>query len=329
LELETTFGGTSDTAASRLKVVLRADGASNFGVQFEGSPAPNTAYGLAMDQYRIYHFTVALSSPTTGWARAYLDGSNTPVLNQEEVQFATTTATNNYLQIGDGGSNSYKALVDWMVWTDAGAYTPAQLSGLLPANIGCVKGYGPSENLLDCDFSAVGVSSSAASSSAASSSAVSTTSADGSSAAASSVGVVVGSSTSAATSSAAATSSSTASSATAFNCASEPGLYFCDDFASGAGNWDLLPAGTTANGVFDVLNDAGNNNVYRCQQRCAWRLGGADQTGAAWGSYLGRLLRRSAYPPAPEFQRHGSAQYLCNGTLSRCKQLVRHGHDRP
>jgi len=267
LELETTFGGTADTTASRLKVVLRADGASNFGVQFEGAPSPNTAYGLAMNEYRIYHFTVALSSPTTGWARAYLDGSNTPVLNQEEVQFASTTATNNYLQIGDGGSNSYKALVDWMVWTDAGAYTPAQLSGLLPANIGCVKGYGPSENLLDCDFSAVGgTSSSAASSSAASSVAIS-----GSAASASSTEVVVGSSTSAATSSTATTSSAAATSssaAPAFACSSEPGLYFCDDFASGFGNWDSLvvndPLITTGpNGVFDILNDAGSNNVLR------------------------------------------------------------------
>ena len=258
LELETTFGGTVDTAASRLKVVLRADGASNYGVQFEGSPAPNTAYGLAMDQYRVYHFTVALSSPTTGWARAYLDGSNTPVLNQEEVQFATTTATNNYLQIGDGGSNPYKALIDWMVWTDAGAYTPAQVSGLLPANIGCVKGYGPSENLLDCDFSAIGGTSSSAGSSVASGGDT------GSSTGTSSTGVVVGSSSSVATSSA--TSSSAASVAPAFACASEPGLYFCDDFASGSGNWDQFvdPASLTApTGAFDILNDAGSNNVLR------------------------------------------------------------------
>lgn len=264
LELETTFGGTADTAASRLKVVLRADGASNFGVQFEGSPSPNTAYGLAMDQYRVYHFTVALSSPTTGWARAYLDGSNTPVLNQEEVQFATTTATNNYLQIGDGGSNPYKALIDWMVWTDAGAYTPAQLSGLLPANIGCVKGYGPSENLLDCDFSGVGVTSSSAASSSAASSVVDT----GSSASNSSTGVVVGSSSSATTSSVTATSSSAASIAPAFACSSEPGLYFCDDFANGFGNWDSLTdplsaVATVPTGTFDILSDAGSNNVLR------------------------------------------------------------------
>ncbi len=273
LELETAFGGTADTTASRLKVVLRADGASNYGVQFEGSPAPNTAYGLAMDQYRVYHFTVALSSPTTGWARAYLDGSGTPVLVQEEVQFASTAATNNYLQIGDGGSNSYKALIDWMVWTDSGAYTPAQLQGLLPANIGCVKGYGASESLGNCDFNSIGVSSSsdaslAASSSSVSSSTGSATSNAGSAGSASSTDVVVGSS--AASTSSASTSSSAASSSVApeFACSSEPSLYFCDDFASGSGNWDLLndPASavtTVPTGVFDVLNDVGDNNVLR------------------------------------------------------------------
>lgn len=262
LDLETTFGGTADTAASRLKVVLRSDGASNFGVQFEGSPAPNNAYGLAMNEYRVYHFTVALSSPTTGWARAYLDGSTTPVLVQEEVQFASTTATNNYLQIGDGGSNPYKALIDWVVWTDAGAYTPAQLQGLLPSNIGCVKGYGASENLGNCDFTGVGESSSSESSSSAGSS-----TSDGSSGGSNSSTGGVGSSASS-TSSAASSSAASSSVAPAFDCASESGLYFCDDFASGSGNWDFLtdPASlvtTVPTGTFDVLNDEGDNKVLR------------------------------------------------------------------
>ncbi len=271
LDLETAFGDVGGTAASRLKVVLRADGASNFGVQFEGQPAPNTAYGLAMDQYRVYHFTVALSNPTTGWVRAYLDGSSTPILNQEEVQMLATTAPNNYLQIGDGGSNPYKALIDWMVWTDAGAYTPAQLAGLLPGNIGCVKGYGASENLSNCDFSGIGVTSS----SAATSSAASSAGDAGSSAGTSSTGVIVGSSTSAATSSASDTSSSGASSsvAPAFACSSEPGLYFCDDFASGSGKWDLLPV-AGPNGIFDILNDAGDNNVLRYTAAATGGVGG-------------------------------------------------------
>lgn len=269
LELETAFGGTADTAASRLKVVLRSDG-TNQGVQFEGSPSPNTAYGLVMNEYRVYHFTVALSSATTGWARAYLDGSSTPILNQEEVQFATTTAVNNYLQIGDGGSNSYKALIDWMVWTDAGAYTPTQLAGLLPANIGCVKGYGTSENLLDCDFSAVDGGSSSATSASASS-----VPATGSSTSASSTGGVVETSSGASTSSSATTSSSASSAPVipTFACSSEPGLYFCDDFSSGSGKWDLLSI-AGANGSFDILNEPVDNNVLRYTAPSTGGVGG-------------------------------------------------------
>ncbi|MEN0037404.1 MAG: pectinesterase family protein [Cellvibrio sp.] len=268
LELETAFGGTADTAASRLKVVLRSDG-TNQGVQFEGSPAPNTAYGLVMNEYRIYHFTVALSSPTTGWARAYLDGSNTPILNQEEVQFASTTATNNYLQIGDGGSNSYKALIDWMVWTDAGAYTPAQLAGLLPANIGCVKGYGVSENLNDCDFSAVDGSSSSATSASASSAPAT----GSSTSAASSTGGVVETSSGASTSSTTSSSASSAPVIPTFACGSEPDLYFCDDFSTDSGKWDLLSI-AGANGSFDILNTPVDNNVLRYTAPSTGGVGG-------------------------------------------------------
>lgn len=261
IELEAAFGDPVNSAASRLKIVLRADGATNYGVQFEGSPAPNTAYGLAMDEYRIYHFTVALSNPTTGWARAYLDGSTTPVINQEEVQMRTASGiADNYLQIGDGGGNAYKALIDWVVWTDEGAYTPAQLSGLLPANIGCIKGYGASENLLDCDFTNLGNASSASSSS---SSSDGGHNGGGGSSSNSSVPSGGGESSASSVSSDDNGASSSASSiAPAFDCATESGLYFCDDFSNGTGNWDLLPvSGPT--GAFDILNDVGDNNVLR------------------------------------------------------------------
>lgn len=77
-------------------------------------------------------------------------------------------------------------------------------------------------------------------------------------------------------SSSSSSSSSQASSsvAPAFACSSEPGLYFCDDFASGSGNWDLLPAGTAANGIFDILTDAGDNNVLRYTAATSSALGG-------------------------------------------------------
>jgi pectate lyase len=263
VELEAAFGDSVGTAASRLKIVLRADGATNYGVQFEGSPAPNTAYGLEMDAYRVYHFTVALSNPTTGWARAYLDGSTTPVINQEEVQMRAASGTaDNYLQIGDGGGNAYKALIDWVVWTDEGAYTPAQISGLLPANIGCVKGYGASENLLDCDFTDLGNASSASSSSSSSNSDDGGNNGGGGSSNSSVPSGGGESSASSVSSDDNGASSSASSIAPAFSCSSEPGLYFCDDFSNGSGNWDLLSI-PGANGVFDILNDAGDNNVLR------------------------------------------------------------------
>ncbi len=265
IELESAFGDAAGTAASRLKVVLRADGASNYGVQFEGQPAPNTAYGLAMDDYRIYHFTVALSSPTTGWVRAYLDGSGTPVLEQEEVQMrAASSPTDNFVQIGDGGSNAYKALIDWMVWTDAGAYTPAQVVGLLPSTLGCVKGYGSSENLLNCDFTGIGTSSGASSSAGSASSGANSSSA-------SSTPIGGGSSTSAVSSGSSVSTSSTGSSSntsvsSAFSCASQPGLYFCDDFAGGVTKWDFFtdPLSATApTGTFDMLSEGGTNTALR------------------------------------------------------------------
>jgi pectate lyase len=265
IELESAFGDAAGTAASRLKVVLRADGASNYGVQFEGQPSPNTAYGLAMDDYRIYHFTVALSSPTTGWVRAYLDGSGTPILEQEEVQMrAASSPTDNFVQIGDGGSNVYKALIDWMVWTDAGAYTPAQVAGLLPSTLGCVKGYGSSENLLNCDFTGIGTSSGASSSAGSASSGANSSST-------SSTPVGGGSSTSAVSSGSSTSTSSTGSSSntsvsSAFSCASQPGLYFCDDFSAGVTKWDFFTdplSGTAPTGIFDVLNDGGSNAVLR------------------------------------------------------------------
>lgn len=274
IELETAFGDPVNNAASRLKIVLRADGATNYGVQFEGSPAPNTAYGLAMDEYRVYHFTVALSNPTTGWARAYLDGSTTPVINQEEVQMrAASGIADNYLQIGDGGGNAYKALIDWVVWTDEGAYTPAQISGLLPADIGCVKGYGASENLLDCDFTDLGNASSASSSSSSSSSDDGGNNGGGGSSNSSIPSGGGESSASSVSSDDNGASSSASSIAPAFNCSSEPGLYFCDDFSNGSGNWDLLPvAGPT--GAFDILNDAGDNNVLRHTAAATGGMGG-------------------------------------------------------
>lgn len=150
IETEVAFGDSAATATtSRLKVVFRGDG-NNAGIQLEnasnGSSVTlgkgNEPDAIDMTQYRVYHFAVALSSPTTGNVTVYIDGNNTPLGILEGVTMRpASNPTDNYLQMGDAGNSSYKADIDWVLWTDAGAYTPEMLKGLLPLGIGDISGY--------------------------------------------------------------------------------------------------------------------------------------------------------------------------------------------
>ncbi|HEX5056768.1 MAG TPA: pectate lyase [Gammaproteobacteria bacterium] len=157
LEFEAAFGDAAPSSiASRLKVILRSDG-SNQGVQLENAIDGQSvnAFGYDMSEYRVYHFTVTLANANTGWVRVYLDGSPTPTVNFGG-QMRSVGSGSNYLTVGDGGSNRYHGLIDWIVWTDQGAWSPAQLQGLLPPaeTIGCLIGYG-STNTLGCDFNSI------------------------------------------------------------------------------------------------------------------------------------------------------------------------------
>lgn len=150
LETEIAFGDTAATTpTSRLKIVLRGDG-NNAGIQLENANngssitlgKANEPNPLDMTQYRVYHFTVALSSPTTGNVAVYVAGNNTPLGMLENVTMRpASNATDNYLQLGDAGNSSYKTDIDWVIWTDAGAYTPTMLKGLLPRGIGDIQDY--------------------------------------------------------------------------------------------------------------------------------------------------------------------------------------------
>lgn len=150
LETEIAFGdAAATTATSRLKVVFRNDG-NNSGIQLEnadnGSSVTigkgNEPDPLDMSQFHIYQFNVSLTSPVTGNVEVYVDGNNTPLLALEGVTMRpASTPSDNYLQIGDAGNSSYKGHIDWVIWTDKGAYTPDMLRGLLPANIGETGSY--------------------------------------------------------------------------------------------------------------------------------------------------------------------------------------------
>jgi pectate lyase len=149
LVTEVALGDANAVAASRLKIILRNDG-NNSGIQLEnannGSSVTagkgNEPDALDMSAYRIYHFTVALSSPTTGNVAIYTDGNNTPLLQLEGVTMRpASNGSDNYLQIGDAGGSSYLGDIDWVLWSSAGAYTPNMLKGLLPAGVGNISGY--------------------------------------------------------------------------------------------------------------------------------------------------------------------------------------------
>ncbi|HEY0922824.1 hypothetical protein [Rheinheimera pacifica] len=150
LETEVALGDTAAVgASSRLKVVFRNDG-NNSGVQLENADngssitagKGNEPDPLDMSQFRVYHFTIALTSPTTGNVALYVAGNNTPLVQLDGVTMRpASNNTDNYLQLGDAGGSGYLGDIDWVLWTDAGAYTPDMLKGLLPAGIGDISGY--------------------------------------------------------------------------------------------------------------------------------------------------------------------------------------------
>lgn len=149
IETEIALGDSGASAGSRLKVVFRGDG-NNAGIQLEnannGSSVTfgkaNDADAIDMTRYRVYHFTIALSSPTTGNVAVYVEGNNTPLGMLEGVTMRpASNGSDNYLQLGDAGNSSYKGDIDWVLWTDSGAYTPEMLKGLLPNGIGDISGY--------------------------------------------------------------------------------------------------------------------------------------------------------------------------------------------
>ena len=141
LEIDVALGDGS--SSSRIKMLLRADG-SNQGVQLEkidGSTSKQ-AYDSAapFNDFRIYQVAVSLASATTGSVKVYAQGSD-DVLIEYEGTLLAGGASDNYVRIGDGGSSAYYAKLDWLIWTDDGIYTPSQVKGKLPANIGVTTGY--------------------------------------------------------------------------------------------------------------------------------------------------------------------------------------------
>ncbi|MEC5384213.1 hypothetical protein VVD49_00690 [Uliginosibacterium sp. H3] len=139
LDINSSFG---DTGATAYKAQI------TFGSSFTGSSLTNTklslnnvngggaVYSSNFDatNYHVFHIAITMNTPSSGTVLVYLDGNATPILNQTVSSFPAAAVGENNLRLGDTDSTyTRKGSLDWLVWTNSDAYTPAQLSGKLPA----------------------------------------------------------------------------------------------------------------------------------------------------------------------------------------------------
>ena len=144
-------------------IVMELDGSAKPFVK-NSTPNNSPVDGLTKVDLTVehtYQLVVTLATANTGNVKVYVDAAAAPVLDLTLTGAGGATATNSaalpvtyasvfrqqgtvgdtFVLFGDGsGSNGYQSIVDWVVWT-AGAYTPAQLLGKLPAGLGTTTGY--------------------------------------------------------------------------------------------------------------------------------------------------------------------------------------------
>lgn len=102
----------------------------------------NSAQGaISIRDYHVYQVSITLTEARKGYVNVYVDGASIPVVSYgsatNPLPFRTTVGEGaNFIRFGDSNSQVHKSYIDWFVWTLDGAYSPAQLKGKLPANIG-------------------------------------------------------------------------------------------------------------------------------------------------------------------------------------------------
>lgn len=150
-------GNSSGYRAADFEIAVSPDDSMN-GARVKAIVGPNSAKGLEIEKFdgersvsevvdtqgtHVYQLDVTLTGPETGSFSVYVDGARTPLVSQSNVKLrATGKPGDNYVGMGANSSSSiYQSSVDWLVWTSAGAFTPEQLRGKLPASLGQVAGY--------------------------------------------------------------------------------------------------------------------------------------------------------------------------------------------
>lgn len=144
-EIESSFGGTDGDAtapkAGRIKLMLRDDRVQI--ENFDGDADPDwqwDASSFDVTEFHTYQLTVTLTSARSATATVYVDGVERIAATQTDILRDTSVDTNR-ISIGENGSADYEANVDWIIWTNDGAYTAEELIGKLPTTIGDVSTY--------------------------------------------------------------------------------------------------------------------------------------------------------------------------------------------
>ncbi len=137
-EFELAFG------SSRVVLVLRGDANSgNVRLQTPQNGGSDLVAQLDMSQPHIFQITVALTDASSGTISVYADGNPAPIIGPftSSALYPTYVVGQDYIQFGDNRNVAYRSDLDWMIWTDTGAWTPAQMKGKLPSGLGVTTGY--------------------------------------------------------------------------------------------------------------------------------------------------------------------------------------------
>ncbi|MGC3963019.1 MAG: hypothetical protein QM803_06705 [Rhodocyclaceae bacterium] len=145
LDVELSLSEANATEGARIVFSVRNDSVAK-GVYLDlveqSSTTSVSGTPLDMSVPHIYQISTVLNGPRSGSFTVYADGSDTPVvptITSNDLRWAWLPA--NFIQIGDNGASAATSDIDWMVWSDRGAFKPSELKGRLPAGIGITTGY--------------------------------------------------------------------------------------------------------------------------------------------------------------------------------------------
>jgi hypothetical protein len=121
--------------------IERCDNTSNLdGITTWGLCNSNNG-AIAIRDYHVYQVSITLTEARKGYLKVYVDGAATPLVSYGSASAPLTFRAAagdgaNYIHFGDMNTAAHKSYIDWLIWTTDDAYTPSQLKGKLPANIG-------------------------------------------------------------------------------------------------------------------------------------------------------------------------------------------------